>query len=68
MLSPMDAFSRLKKDGVFLETADNIQWYWHSVGGGFKCMASRNLNGNGAPTVYREFHVAEPPSLRKVYF
>lgn len=67
MLSPMDAFSRLKKDGPFVEEA-TISWYWHTIGNGFKCMARRNVGSNGAPTLYREFHVSEPPPLRKSYF
>ena len=64
MMSPMDAFTRLKKDGPFFE--ENIHWYWHSLGGGFKCMARRV--DDYAPTFYREFHVGEPPPLRKSYF
>lgn len=57
MLSPRDAFSRLMKDGAFVEQTHNvhIQWYWHILGE-FKCMARRNPSGNDAPTFYREFH------------
>lgn len=70
MLTPNDAFNRLKKDGAFVEETDNvsIHWYWHTIGGGFKCMARRNLDGNAIPTIFREFHINDVPLTPKRYF
>lgn len=72
MLAPIDAFSRLKKDGEFIERVDDkeIFWYWHLVGGGHRIMARRYLtDGTNAPTLYREFFISEPnPLTPKRYF
>lgn len=69
MLTPNEAFLRLKKDGAFIEERDRVytQWYWHPIGLGHKIMARWNLDGSGAPTLYREFHIEEPPVVRKHY-
>jgi len=67
MLSPNEAFIRLNKDGAFVDKTNevHIHWYWHALGNGYKCMASRNLDGNSYPTFFHEFHVNEAPILRK---
>lgn len=72
MLSPNDAFLRLKKEDQFLEETDrgNIHWYWHQMGNGFKAMARRDLNSSNccAPTIYFEFHINDTPITQKRRF
>ncbi|MDE1830384.1 MAG: hypothetical protein KGI25_08675 [Thaumarchaeota archaeon] len=70
VLTPMDAFGRLKKSGAFVDkTSEPHQlWFWHVIGGGFECMARRNADGSGAPTIYREFHINDSPLYPKRYF
>lgn len=62
-----EAFLRLKKDGAFTDDT-NTHYYWHMIGNGFRCMASRNLDGTTPPTIHREFHVDDMPLERKRNF
>lgn len=69
-MTPSAAFSKLKATGAFVEVVDgyHIQWYWHDLSNGFKCLASRNLDGNCAPTIYHAFHFDDKPIRPKQYF
>lgn len=70
-MQPIDAFSRLKKDGEFTEKVDGAEfiWYWYTIGGGYRCMARRTTDPLNAPTIYREFFVNDNSSLiPKRYF
>lgn len=69
-MTPSDAFDRLRSTGAFVEAVSNchVHWYWHELNNGFKCMASRNLDGTGAPTIHYAFHIDDKPLRQKLYF
>ncbi len=65
-LSPNEAFVRLRNGGAF--AVDEMMWYWHQLGNGFKIMACRSADGLNAPTLFHEFHEKEAPLTPKRYF